>query len=285
MLLTTRNKKMSKHFHLTVVTPRAVASNNRGDNDGSTQANLQIVSFGNKIYSTVSGDAIRWGLREYLQYHYPSKVNRTYCPEADKYTFKDEKFSRDFIDDDVMGYMDAKAGNKRRGILEVTRAISLDKFEEDVIFSSTGGEKNSNSIHQAQVHYTSYQYSITITPDDLKESSTLGKLLDAIAHIKHVGGNHARFLYSFAPESIAIRVTHDPAPRIMNIFKRDGEGVDASRLLRVVQSGDVTPDELIVGGEIAYSSVGKDLANLGVHVFPGIKEAIKKAKERYEGSC
>ena len=42
---------------------------------------------------------------------------------------------------------------------------------------------------------------------------------------------------------------------------------------------------LIVGGEIAYSSVGKDLANLGVHVFPGINEAIKKAKERYEASC
>ncbi len=128
---------MSKHFHSTIVTPCAVASNNRGDNDGSTQANLQIVSFGNKIYSTVSGDAIRWGLREYLQSHYPSKVNRTYCPETDKYTFKDEKFSCDFIDDDVMGYMDAKAGIKRRGILEVTRAISLDEFKEDVIFSST----------------------------------------------------------------------------------------------------------------------------------------------------
>jgi CRISPR-associated protein Cst2 len=280
-----RKKKMSKHYHLTILTPRAVASNNRGANDGSTQANLHLVTFDKIIYSLVSGTSIRWAIREYLQNHYPDKMNRTYCPEANENTFKDEEFSRDYIDDDSMGYMNAKTDKKRRGIFEVTCAISLDKFEEDVIFSSTSGKKNSNSLHQAQVHYTSYQYSIDITPDDFKEPSTLGKLLDAVAHIKHVGGNHARFLYSFAPESIVIRVTHDPASRIMNIFKRDGEGVDASRLLRVVQSGDVTPDELIVGGEIAYSSVGKDLANLGAYVSPGIKEAIKKAKERYEGSC
>jgi hypothetical protein len=32
-----RNKKMSKHLHTTVVTPGAVASNNREDNDGSTK--------------------------------------------------------------------------------------------------------------------------------------------------------------------------------------------------------------------------------------------------------
>lgn len=43
--------------------------------------------------------------------------------KTNKYNFKDEKLSRDFIDDDAMGYMDAKAGKARRGIFEDTPGI------------------------------------------------------------------------------------------------------------------------------------------------------------------
>ena len=126
---------MSKHFHLTAVTQIGVASNNRGDNDGSTQANLHQVTFDKKIISLVSGTSIRWAIREYLQNHYPDKMNRTYCPEANENTFKDEEFSRDYIDDDSMGYMNAKTDKKRRGIFEVTCAEANENTFKDEKFS------------------------------------------------------------------------------------------------------------------------------------------------------
>jgi CRISPR-associated protein Cst2 len=104
-------------------------------------------------------------------------------------------------------------------------------------------------------------------------------LLDAIPSIRHVGGNHARFLYEFRPESIVIRVTHDPSPWIMNCFERVGESVGCPRLVRLVDVKDISANELIVAGEIADTPYGKQLKELDVNVCRGIKEAIAFAKD------
>jgi CRISPR-associated protein Cst2 len=58
---------MSKHLFVTVVTPTAVAANNRGEGDGSTLSTLQKITRGSDQYTTVSAEAIRWGLREFFQ--------------------------------------------------------------------------------------------------------------------------------------------------------------------------------------------------------------------------
>lgn len=58
---------MSKHLFVTVVTPTAIAANNRGEGDGSTLSTLQKITFGNDQYTTVSAEAIRWAFREYFQ--------------------------------------------------------------------------------------------------------------------------------------------------------------------------------------------------------------------------
>lgn len=58
---------MSQHLFATIVTPTAVAANNRGEGDGSTLSTLQKVTRGNDQYTTVSAEAIRWAYREYFQ--------------------------------------------------------------------------------------------------------------------------------------------------------------------------------------------------------------------------
>lgn len=94
------------------------------------------------------------------------------------------------------------------------------------------------------------------------------------------GGNHSRFLFDFRPESIVIRITEDPSPWIMDCFKRVGNEVCCTRLVRLVEVNDVKADELIVAGEIADTPpYGKQLENLGVKVCRGVKEAIALAKE------
>jgi CRISPR-associated protein Cst2 len=281
---------MSKHLFVTVVTPTAIAANNRGEGDGSTLATLQKITRGSDQYTTVSAEAIRWGLREYFQNNNEADTNRTFNPDTDKYTFQNERFSaQEFIDDDLFGYMDAKKGKdnedattKRRGALEVSRAMSLDPYWGDTAFGSKGGEKGKTSIHQTEVHCTAYQYTIALTPESLKKSDRALSALDAISAIRHVGGNHSRFLFDFRPESIVIRITEDPSPWIMDCFKRVGTEIGCTRLVRLVEVGDVKADELIVAGEIVDTPYGKQLEQLGVKVCRGIKEAINLAKESIE---
>lgn len=278
---------MSRHLFATIVTPTAIAANNRGEGDGSTLSTLQKVTRGHDQYTTVSAEAIRWAYREYFQNLDPEKVNRTFDPDQDKYTFKkDGKFNPDdYIDDDLFGYMDAKKGSdnkdattKRRGVLEVSRAISLDPYWGDIAFGSKGGEKGKTSIHNTEVHTTSYQYTLALTPDSLKQPDRAELLLDAIPAIRHVGGNHSRFLYEFRPASLVIRITQDPSPWIMDCFERVGDSIGCSRLVRLVEVGDVSPQELIVGGEIVDTPYGKQLEQLKVPMCRGVKEAVLKAK-------
>jgi CRISPR-associated protein Cst2 len=278
---------MSKHLFVTVVTPTAVAANNRGEGDGSTLSTLQKITRGNDQYTTVSAEAIRWGLREYFQNTDEAATNRTFNPDTDKYTLKNERFSaKEFIDDDLFGYMDAKKGKdnedattKRRGALEVSRAISLDPYYGDTAFGSKGGEKGKTSIHSTEVHCTAYQYTVALTPESLKDPKRAVLALEAISAVRHVGGNHSRFLYDFRPESIVIRITEDPSPWIMDCFKRVGDGVGCTRLVRLVEVDDVKANELIVAGEIADTPYGKQLEKLDVKVCRGVKEAIALAKE------
>lgn len=277
---------MSQHLFATIVTSTAVAANNRGEGDGSTLSTLQKITRGNDQYTTVSAEAIRWGLREYLQNLDAVQVNRTFDPDKEAYNLKNERFSaKDFIDDDLFGYMDAKKGKdnenattKRRGALEVSRAISLDPFWGDIAFGSKGGTKGKTSIHSSEVHCTAYQYTIALTPETLKDPQRAALMLDALGAVRHVGGNHARFLYDFRPESIVIRVTQDPSPWIMDSFRRMGETVGCPKLLRLVEVGDVAASELVVAGEIADTLYGEKLSKLGVKVVRGVKKAIATAK-------
>jgi CRISPR-associated protein Cst2 len=285
---------MSKHLFATIVTPTAIAANNRGEGDGSTLSTLQKITFGNDQYTTVSAEAIRWAFREYLQNLKESEVNRTFDPDADEYNLKGERdkkgatySAQTYIDDDLFGYMDAKKGadnendtKKRRGVLEVSRAISLDPYWGDIAFGSTGGQKGKTSIHSTEVHRTAYQYTIALTPESLKKQERAALALDAITAIRHVGGNHSRFLYEFRPESIVIRITDDPSPWIMNCFERSGDAVGCSELIRLINAKDIDPNELIVGGKISKTPYAESLNQANVKLYDGVKEAIQIAKQR-----
>src|SRR5271156_6359003 len=54
---------MTMHLFGTILTPQAVAHNNRGESEG-TVSTLQKVIRNGDIYSTVSSEAIRYALRE-----------------------------------------------------------------------------------------------------------------------------------------------------------------------------------------------------------------------------
>ncbi|MEH2395562.1 MAG: DevR family CRISPR-associated autoregulator [Nostoc sp.] len=310
-------------FHLfgNILTSYGTAANNRGENEGNITS-LQKLLWQGEVHTTVSSEAIRWALRYYWQnVGYP--VNRPWDenaqPVAD-HVWQDPNFDDiRFIDDDILGFMQAEAAkveasdepeseseetpedeNKksskgkdkqtsprkgkqklkgkitaRRGVLEVTRAVSMIPFTGNITFNAVSGAKGRNSLYGTEIHATRYQYGFALTPDSLKDKSRIHPVLDGLISIGEVAGNHARFLYDFSPESIVLRWTHDFSPRFLYCFEQDDLGnLSVSNLVRQVEAGDIDPKELWIGGLISQG-----LEDLGANVFPGVKSAVKALKQ------
>lgn len=296
---------MTRHVHGTVVTQYGVAANNRGENEGNVTT-LQKILWKGQTHSTVSAEAIRYALRLQWQRIYEDtqnplyQVNRVWDDQAGTSTFQDQSFSaKQFMDDDVMGYMDAKAAKaegsdvdktakglkgtttSRRGPLEVTRAVSLTPFNGEVTFNAKSGIKGNTSLYVAEIHATRYQYSFSVTPDALADPERIFGIVDGICALSNVGGNQGRFLYDFSPDLCVFRVTEDPAPRILYVAEsvENSKDVSLGALLRRIGSGDVNASEMYVGGGYLSAQDRSELAAAGVSVFNGIKQTADKVKE------
>lgn len=301
---------MSKHLFGLVVTHHGTAANNRGENEGNITT-LQKMLWHGEVHSTVSAEAIRWAYRYYWQ-RTGLPVNRKWDEQKNDHVWQDPKWlpwtdptgkgkGKDtFIDDDVMGFMLAEAGktegneaeagkgkrtkgtcDKRRGPLELTRAVSLTPFSGDITFNAKSGEKGSTSLYGTEIHATRYQYGLALTPEALDKPERALAVVDAVVGLSEVAGNQARFLFDFSPDSVVFRWTDDFAPRMLYAFKVDAEGrPTVPALLQRVAAGDINPAELIVGGPIADTADGAALKQKGAFVVPGVKAAAKELKER-----
>ncbi len=310
----------TNYLYGTILTGEAVAANNRGDNIGNTTT-LQKVFHRDDVHTSVSAEAIRFALRYRFQLE-DLNVNRTYDPEYGRLEYEDEK-RKDwnpagadvFIDDDLMGFMDAAAAQieqeeeaaaeaaegekpakgakkakprgkttKRTSPLAVGRAVSLRPYRGELSFNAVSGEKlpGKLTLYNAEMHTTEYQYSFGLNLNDVIKKEHVGHLIDAIIDPPPVAGNHARFAYDFSPASIVLRVTNAHSSKIQNCFEHDEDSraYTIGRLIKRVESGDVPAAELIVGGELAETPEGARLKELGAAVFPGVKAAADEARQR-----
>lgn len=169
----------------------------------------------------------------------------------------------------------------RRSPLEVTRAISLTPWAGDVTFNaaspmatpSAAKKGTDNPVpYGAEVHATRYQYGVALTPERLRDKSRAATAIEALCNLGTVAGNHARFLFDFSPDAVVIRITDDPAPRLLYCFETQDNGrtVVAPRLTKRVADGDIKAEELIVAGV--------DVA--GVPAAQGVKAACAEAVKR-----
>src|SRR5436190_6842879 len=103
----------TNYLYGTVLTGEAVAANNRGDNIGNTTT-LQKVFHADDVHTSVSAEAIRFALRYRFQLE-GMKLNRTFDATEGKLNYQDEQRANwnpigdVYIDDDLMGFMDAPA--------------------------------------------------------------------------------------------------------------------------------------------------------------------------------
>jgi CRISPR-associated protein Cst2 len=312
----------TNYLYGTILTSEGVAANNRGDNIGNTTT-LQKVFHQDDLHTSVSAESIRFAIRYRFQLE-GMKVNREYHSDADKLHYEDEKrtywnsSNEVFIDDDLMGFMDAAAAKKesedeaaevteataeqrapakgakktrakgtttkRTSPLAVGRAVSLRPYRGELSFNAVSGEKVKGklSLYNAEMHTTEYQYSFGLNLNDVVRKEHIGHLIDAVVDPPPVAGNHARFAYDFSPSSVVLRVTNAHSSKIQNCFEHDEESrsYTVERLIHRVESGDVPASELIIGGELATTAEGTKLESLGVTVFSGVKAAANEARKR-----
>jgi CRISPR-associated protein Cst2 len=260
---------MSKHLFGLIATPYGIAANNRGENEGNITT-LQKLLWHGEIHTTVSAEAIRWAIRYYWQ-RQGLPVNREWLESDNDHRWNDPRWlawtdpagkGKDkprLIDDDVLGYMVAEASKddgsdkpgsaiKRRGPLEVTRAISLTPFAGDITFNAKSGNKTNTSLYGTEVHATRYQYGFGLTPQHLHTAAHARQVVEAIAGLSEVAGNQSRFLFDFSPEAVVFRWTDDFAPRLLYGFAAAGEKkLDLPSVLGRLAVGDLDPAELVVG--------------------------------------
>ena len=167
----------------------------------------------------------------------------------------------------------------RKGRLDVTRAISTTPYDGNVTFNAKSGKKDKTSLYGTEFHGTGYQFGFGITPESCKDRSRVLALLDAIVSIHRVGGNHGRFLFDFAPESIVLRWTQDFAPRFLYCFEEDEmEDICMPKLSRQIRSSDLDPKEFWIGGKIVETLQDSEYDR--VNKFEGVKATVNALKQR-----
>ena len=282
---------MSLHVFGTIVTGTGCAANNRGENEGNITT-LQKLLWKGQVHTTVSAEAIRWAIRYFWQCQ-GLPVNRFWDYQKADHVWKDQKWGgwngkgkETYIDDDLMGFMLAEGskteGEKgttlaRRGVLEVSRAISTTPYVGDISFNAKSGEKGRTSLYGTEMHSTRYQYSFALTPERLLDNSRCLAALDAVGSLGEVAGNQSRFLFDFSPESILLRISQDPAPRILYIFQEENGHISAPELVKKVQADDIQAAELFIGGRISEDSA---IQQLGAKVCnPGVLATVNAAQD------
>ena len=308
------------YLYGTILTNEAVAANNRGDNIGNTTT-LQKVFHQDDVHTSVSAEAIRFALRYRFQLEATSPVNRSYDSSTGKLEYLDITRTQwnnsqgdVYIDDDLMGFMDAKAAEKeqedesetveefeepkakrkkekpkgtttkRQSPLAVGRAVSLRTYRAELSFNCVSGEKAKGqlSLYSAEMHTTEYQYSFGLNLGDVVKKKHIASLIEAIIDPPQVAGNHSRFAYDFSPASIILRVTNAHSSKIQNCFEHNEEErtYTIARLINRIESGDIPTSEIIIGGDVAKTEEGQKLKDWGVTVFSGVIAAANEARTR-----
>jgi CRISPR-associated protein Cst2 len=295
---------MSKHLFGAIATSYGIAANNRGENEGNITT-LQKLLWHGEVHTTVSAEAIRWAIRYYWQ-RQGLPVNREWLETENDHRWNDPRWlawtdptgkGKDkarLIDDDVLGYMIAEAAKddgsdkpgsaiKRRGVLEVSRAISLTPFVGDITFNAKSGNKSNTSLYGTEVHATRYQYGFALTPEQLHTPAHALQVVEALASLAEVAGNHSRFLFDFSPEAVVFRWTDDFAPRLLYGFAPIGQKrLDLPDILGRLEMGDLDPTELVVGvghPDLLTDQALNTLAKHGIQPL-GIVNAAAEVKAR-----
>jgi CRISPR-associated protein Cst2 len=243
----------AKALTITFLTPVSLGSLNGSDKEADNLSSIKKLTRGTKTYPYVSSQALRRALRDQLEVmgHTMSQGKKG---EKEKGAAITQCKPKEFIDDDLFGFMDARKETfKRTSPVRVSPLLALDPYEGDIDFGTNymsvdaGGNPN---IFETEIHGGLYRGTILVELDAVgrnrvgegetsekpkqawelgptEKSSRVNALLTALQHLWSTG-RQSRFLSDISPKFIAAALLTAKVPLFLESLRRDGSNREAS---------------------------------------------------------
>lgn len=241
----------AKSLTVTFLTPVSLGSLNGSDKETDNVSNIKKLTRGTRTYPYVSSQALRRALRDQLGVLLgPEKLSEGVAGKGKGAAITLCK-PKEYIDDDLFGFMDASKGgtHKRTSPVRVAPLLAIDPYEGDLDFGTNymgvdAKEKGNPNIFETEIHGGLYRGTILIELDAVGKSregegisaekpreawelgpaekaGRVGSLLTALQHLWS-SGRQSRFLADISPKFVAAAATTAKVPLFLESVRRDG---------------------------------------------------------------
>lgn len=245
----------AKALTVSFLTTVSLGSLNGSDKEADNVSSIKKVTRGTRSYPYVSSQALRRALREQLEVLGYSLSEGQKAKEK-KGAAITQCLPRDYIDDDLFGFMDAgKTGtHKRTSPVRVSPLLALDAYEGDLDFGTNymsveaGGTPN---IFETEIHGGLYRGTVLIELDAVGKGRTgeldkaggkpgweikpeekarrVSALLKALQHLWS-SGRQTRYLSDISPKFVAAALLTAKAPIFLEAVQVKGGDLNAMAL-------------------------------------------------------
>src|SRR3954453_11737646 len=166
--------QQAKSLTITFLTPVSLGSLNGSDKEADNVSNIKKLTRGAKTFPYVSSQALRRAMRDQLAVlNY--ELSEGVVAKEKKGAAITKCLPKQFIDDDLFGFMDAAKGSthKRASPVRVSPLLAIDPYEGDLDFGTnymgvdSGGTPN---IFETEIHGGLYRGTILIELDAVGKS-------------------------------------------------------------------------------------------------------------------
>jgi CRISPR-associated protein Cst2 len=235
--------------------PVSIGSLNGSDKEADNVSSIKKLTRGTKTYPYVSSQALRRALRDQLGV-LKFTLSEGQVAKEKKGAAITKCLPKEYIDDDLFGFMDASKGgtHKRTSPVRVAPLLAIDPYEGDLDFGTNymgveaGGTPN---IFETEIHGGLYRGTLLVELDavgksrdgeyesaaakqawQLKPAERAGRVLALLTAFQHLwsSGRQSRFLADISPKFLAAAVTTAKVPIFLESLQRKGDGIDTVAL-------------------------------------------------------
>ncbi len=289
--------KNAKALTITFLTPVSLGSLNGSDKEADNLSSIKKLTRGTKTYPYVSSQALRRALRDQLEVM-GHEMSQGKAAEKKKGAAITQCKPKEYIDDDLFGFMDAKKATfKRTSPVRVSPLLALDPFEGDIDFGTnymsadSGGNPN---IFETEIHGGLYRGTILIELDavgknrvgegessekatqewSLKPAEKAARVIALLKALQHLwsSGRQSRFLSDISPKFVAAATLTAKVPLFLESLRRDGAGRDAGLDVKTLTETLDDSKEILVDHCFGARS----------GIFTGVPEGTKTVGQAFE---
>jgi CRISPR-associated protein Cst2 len=251
--------KDAKSLTITFLTPVSLGSLNGSDKEADNVSNIKKLTRGTKTYPYVSSQALRRALRDQLGV-LGHELSEGKAAKEKKGAAITMCLPKQYIDDDLFGFMDASKGgtHKRTSPVRVAPLLAIDPYEGDLDFGTNymsveaGGTPN---IFETEIHGGLYRGTVLVELDavgksrdgewaaadekkawDLRPAEKAARVDAFLTALQHLWstGRQSRYLADISPKFVAAAATTAKVPLFLESVQRKGDGVDVDALTQAL---------------------------------------------------